>query len=111
AKIMASQPRLHQIAKMHYGLELNQVEFGIDSRPALIGMKYADAQGKGHAYHKRVFESYWLEGENIGDLETLANIAENIGLDREKFLAALNAAQYENQVDADVLQANQYQLR
>jgi predicted DsbA family dithiol-disulfide isomerase len=51
---------MEAIARQHYGIEMKQGPFGIDSRPALIGDKYAEAQGKGDAYHDAVFRAYWL---------------------------------------------------
>jgi predicted DsbA family dithiol-disulfide isomerase len=111
ARIMAAQPRLHLMARTQYGLELNAAELGIDSRAAHIGMKYAETQGKGHEYHKRVFEAHWLEAQNIGNLDTLAKLAEEVGLEHEAFLASLNNAELESEVEADQIQAYEYQLR
>jgi predicted DsbA family dithiol-disulfide isomerase len=111
ARIEASQPRLQLMARTQYGVELNSGEFGIDSRAAHIGMKYAEAQGKGQEYHKRVFEAYWLEAQNIADLTILAGLAESVGLERQAFLAALKDLQFDSQVEADVQQAYEYQLR
>lgn len=111
ARIKAATPRLHLMARTQYGLELNGGELGTDSRAAHIGMKYAETEGKGHAYHKRVFEAHWLEAQNIGDLDILAGLAESVGLERQAFLAALNEAQFDSAVETDVAQANEYQLR
>ena len=111
ARIEAAQPRLLHMAKTQYGLELNGGEVGIDSRAAHIGMKYAETQGKGDAYHKRVFEAYWLEAENIADLDILAGLAEAVGLECEAFLASLNDKVLESEVETDQMQAYQYQLR
>lgn len=111
AHIEANTPRLELMAKTQYGLELNRGEFGIDSRPAHVGMKFAESQGKGHDYHKRVFEAYWLEAQNIGNLETLANLAAEVGLERQAFLASLNNADFDAEVSTDQMTAYQYQLR
>jgi predicted DsbA family dithiol-disulfide isomerase len=111
ARIEAAQPRLHQMARTQYGVELNGGELGIDSRAAHIGMKYAETQGKGHAYHKRVFEAHWLEAANIGNLDVLAGLAEEVGLEREAFLASLNDKVFETEVETEQMQAYQYQLR
>jgi predicted DsbA family dithiol-disulfide isomerase len=111
ARIEAAQPRLHQMARTQYGVELNGGELGIDSRAAHIGMKYAETQGKGHEYHKRVFEAHWLEAANIGNLDVLAGLAEEVGLEREAFLASLNNKALETEVETEQMQAYQYQLR
>jgi predicted DsbA family dithiol-disulfide isomerase len=110
-RIEAAQPRLHHLAQTQYGVELNGGELGIDSRAAHIGMKYAETQGKGHEYHKRVFEAHWLEAANIGNLDILAGLAEDVGLEREAFLASLKNTVLESEVETEQMQAYQYQLR
>jgi predicted DsbA family dithiol-disulfide isomerase len=110
ARIKAGQPRLMQMARDQYGLEMNQGPMGTNSRTALIGAKVAEAQGKGAAYHDAVFRAYWQRANNIGDVDVLAEIAYSIGLERESFLATLQDEAYEAQVEADVEQAYQYGL-
>jgi predicted DsbA family dithiol-disulfide isomerase len=111
ARIEASTPRLELMAKTQYGLELNRGEFPIDSRPAHIGMKYAETVGKGHEYHKRVFEAYWLEAQDISKLDILVGLAEEVGLERESFLASLKNTDFDADVSKDQTTAYQYQLR
>jgi predicted DsbA family dithiol-disulfide isomerase len=83
-----------------------------NSRPALIGDKYAAAQGEevGQAYHRAVLRAYWEEGRDIANLDELKAIAESVGLDGKAFLAALNDVGYEEEVDADVEQAARYNM-
>lgn len=107
-KIMAGRPRLYAIAKEQYGLDLNQGPWGIDSRPALIGAKYAEAQGVGPAYHAGVLQAYWHEAKNIEDRDVLVEIAEQAGLEHAAFLAALDAPPYEEAVLGDVATAHSY---
>lgn len=109
-RIKAGQPRLSQLAREQYGLELNQGPMGTSSRAALIGAKFAEAQGKGAAYHDAVFRAYWQRANNISLIDVLAEIAQHAGLDRGAFLAALNDENYEAQVEADIEQAYQYGL-
>jgi predicted DsbA family dithiol-disulfide isomerase len=110
AMIMAGRPRLLAMAREQYGLELNQGPLGIDSRPALIGAKYAEAAGVGEAYHRAVFRAYWQQAADIGDLETLAALAAGVGLDGEAFRAALGDPAHIAAVDADIAQAHAYGL-
>jgi predicted DsbA family dithiol-disulfide isomerase len=105
-KIMAGRPRLYTIAREQYGLELNQGPWGINSRLALIGAKYAEAQGVGPAYHDAVMRAYWLEAQSIEDVEVLATIAVAIGLDRDAFLAALSDEELEQTVLNDIAWAH-----
>jgi predicted DsbA family dithiol-disulfide isomerase len=93
-----------------YGLEINAGPFGIDSRPALIGAKYAEQQGGGDAYHKTVFRAYWQEAQSIDNVGVLSSIAESVGLSRGAFLAALKDDRYEDEVNIDIAQAYAYGL-
>lgn len=110
ARIEASRPQLYATARDQYGLELNAGPFGIDSRPALVGAKFAEAQGVGAAYHRAVFAAYWQHAADIGDLETLAGIAAGVGLDAVAFCAALVDPALDAAVSADVAQAQAYGL-
>jgi predicted DsbA family dithiol-disulfide isomerase len=102
ARIEAARPRFAAMAREQYGLEINAGPFGIDSRPALIGEQYAVAQGRGDAYHDAVADAYWLHARSIDDRGVLADLAESVGLERAAFLAALDAPEYAEAVDADI---------
>src|SRR5689334_25418767 len=56
ARIEAAQPQLVAMARQNYGVEIRSGQFGVDSRAALIGDKYAEVQGKGDAYHAATFK-------------------------------------------------------
>lgn len=108
AQIEAARPRVYAVAREQYGLTMNPGPFGFDSRPALIGAKFAEAQGKGPAYHKRVMNAYWQEAQPIDDLDVLTDLAVEVGLDRNGFRAALEDAAFEQQVEHDIAQARAY---
>ena len=108
ARIIAGRPQLYATAQEHYGLTLNQGPFGIDSRPALIGAKYAEQMDVGPAYHKAVMHVYWEEAKNIEEVEVLADIAASLGLNRMAFMDALDSASLEKEVLADIAQAHEY---
>ena len=111
AKILAGRPRMAEIAERDFGVEINFGTFSGTSTPALVGAKYAEAQGKGEAYHKKVMSAYWLETKNIHDLVVLADIAGEIGLDRQAFLGSLESEPWTTQVTEDVDQAFQYGIQ
>lgn len=110
ARIEAGRPRLYQMAREQYGLELNAGQLAGNSRPALVGAKYAEEQGAGDAYHAAVFRAFWQEAKDIGDRAVLGDIAETVDLQREAFLEALNSSRYMAAVEADVDQARAYGL-
>jgi predicted DsbA family dithiol-disulfide isomerase len=109
-RIQAAQPQLRAIASEHYGIAINHGKLGINSRPALIGMKFAEKQGKGDAYHQAVFEAYFTKAQNIEEHTVLGAIAVASGLDHEAFLAALSDSELDSAVSADVLTAHEYQI-
>ncbi len=98
------------MAKERYGLTLNQGPFGQDSRPALVGAKFAEAQGLGEAYHAAVFRAYWEEAQPIEGLAVLTALATALGLEAAAFQAALADPALIALVDADIALAAAYQL-
>ena len=107
-KIKQMRPQFKAIAKTHYGIEIQQGPFGINSRPALIGMKYAESQSKGKDYHDRVFAAYFQDGADISDLNILRNIVTEIGMDTGEFEASLKEVEFDTRVSADVQTAAYY---
>jgi predicted DsbA family dithiol-disulfide isomerase len=110
ARIEQSRPRMEQMAREIYGVEMNPGPFGVDSLPALVGGKFAEAQGRGAAYHARMMRAYWDEAQKIDDPAVLAQLAAEVGLDAHAFNAALQDPAYIGQVDADIALAAQYGL-
>jgi len=81
-----------------YGLALDPGPFA-DTRRACLGFFFAQEKGRATAYHDGVYRARWLEGKDIGQAETLAEIAARAGLDREEFLRALRDPRYEAALD------------
>lgn len=111
ARIEASQPQLEQSFREQFGVEIRRGSFDVDSRPALIGEKFAEARGLGAAYHAAVNDAYWLHGAAIADPAVLREIAVSVGIDGAAFSAALDDPAYDAQVAADVQQAHEFGLR
>jgi predicted DsbA family dithiol-disulfide isomerase len=110
ARIEASRPQLMQVARERYNRTLDPGPFGIDSRPALIGAKFAEQQGAGPAYHDGVMRAYWQEARDISDRAVLAEIAAAAGMERAAFIAALDDPAFDAAVQQDVELARQYGL-
>lgn len=109
-RIKQMEPQFRAIAEKDYGKQINRGPSGINSRPALIGAKYAEAQGVGEAYHGAMLRAYWQEGRNIEDREEMAAVAESVGLEREGYLAAVDDPQWEEVMLADVQMAHDYMI-
>lgn len=109
-RILNARPRLYAIAREHYGIEIHEGPFGINSRTALIGAKYAESVGKADAYHMAVFCAYWQQAQRIDDRTVLANIAQEVGIEAEAFMAALDDPSLEGDVLADEEEASAHGL-
>lgn len=52
---------------------------------AFEGFHYANEKGKGKEYNNRVFQAFYQEERNIGQIEVLKKLAGEIGLDEDDF--------------------------
>ena len=112
ARIAEGWPRVQQLARERFGLELKRMD---DPQPrptrlAHTGAKFAMAQGQGDAYHLAVFRAHWQELGDISSVDTLAEIARAVGLDEAAFRAALQNTDYREAVETDEYWAAQQQL-
>jgi len=111
-RIAAGWPRVQQMARERFGLELKRMDDPAPrpTRLAHIGAKFASAQGQGAAYHLAVFRAHWQELRDISSVDTLAEIARAVGLDDAAFRAALENPEYRDEVETDEYWAAQQQL-
>ena len=63
--------------------------------------------GRQDATKERLMAAYYLEGQNIGDFETLVKLGVELGLDGEEIRTALTAGTYAEAVRFDEYQAQQ----
>jgi predicted DsbA family dithiol-disulfide isomerase len=66
-----------------------------NSKNSLKVNEYAKEQGKFEAFHKAIFKAYLEDDKNIGDVNILLNIAEEIGLNRDKTKAFIDSPEAE----------------
>lgn len=74
-------------------------------------LHYAKAQGKQIELKERLLRAYFVEGRHVGREEDLADLAAEIGLDREDVLRSLAADEFLGAVHADQQQAVTYGIR
>ncbi|KFN02086.1 DsbA family oxidoreductase [Bacillus clarus] len=73
--------------------------------------KFAKDQGKEKEIVENLLFAYFTESQNLSDVETLANIAENSGLDKQEALNVINdKSAYANDVRVDEAIAQQYRI-
>ncbi|MFC8599945.1 DsbA family protein [Isoptericola sp. NPDC057191] len=68
----------------------------------------AKAFGKQEEMKERLLRAYFTEGEHVGHVEDLADLAAEVGLEREAVVVALNAGTYAEAVADDIARARSY---
>lgn len=69
---------------------------------------WADTQPGGEAIHDALFRAYFVDAKNIGDADTLVEIAKSIGLPEAEARKVLEERTYKVVVDADWAKSRQY---
>ena len=90
------------------GLPYGNRSMTYNSRLAQELGAWADTQPGGDAFHDAVFRAYFVEGQNIGDKQVLAGLAESVGLAREAALEVLDKRTFKDAIDADWEKSHQY---
>jgi predicted DsbA family dithiol-disulfide isomerase len=71
-------------------------------------LHFAKEHGRQLDLVERLFKAYFEEGRHVGRLDKLADLAADIGLDRDEVIAALDSGAYAPAVTADIDQARAY---
>ncbi|MGG0823250.1 DsbA family oxidoreductase [Paenibacillus turicensis] len=106
---------IEQAKSMHAQLTAQANELGLDYQfDTMIPTNtlnahrmthFAAKSGKMVEMSERIFKAYFVESKHIGDFDTLASLAEEVGLDREQALQMLNSDQFTAEVKADEQEA------
>jgi predicted DsbA family dithiol-disulfide isomerase len=84
------------------GLPYNaERDMSYNSRLAQELSKWAESKGKGDEIHSALFRAYFVDVKNIGQLEPLVEIAEEVGLPADEASDALSSRSFKEAVDAD----------
>ena len=62
---------------------------------------WADTQDGGEAIHDKIYEAYFVENKNVGDIDVLVELAESVGLDGDEVREVLEQRTCKAAVDAD----------
>lgn len=73
------------------GFQIRLPGFAANSRLSLEGSEFARAKGRFKDFHERVYEAYFMRGQNIGDIGVLLGIGEYAGLDKQELEEALKS--------------------
>ncbi|MDA0168876.1 DsbA family oxidoreductase [Solirubrobacter taibaiensis] len=74
-------------------------------------LHFAKAHGKQIEMKERLLRAYFVEGRHVGRIEDLADLAAEVGLDRDAALRALESGEYDPAVKADQEQAMRFGIR
>jgi predicted DsbA family dithiol-disulfide isomerase len=62
---------------------------------AFEGFQYAREHGKGTEYNHRVLKAFFVDGQDIGQIDVLTKLAGEVGLDELEFEEALRTRKYQ----------------
>jgi predicted DsbA family dithiol-disulfide isomerase len=74
-------------------------------------LHYAKQHGKQVETKERLLAAYFVEGRHVGRDEDLADLAAEVGLDRDDVLRSLTSDEHLDDVHADQAQARQYGIQ
>lgn len=108
---------VEQFKQMNDGVAQRGAEVGLDynfdqaltvnSRRAHRLSHFAEQQGVQHELMQNLFKAYFTDGKNVEDREVLADLAAEVGLDRDEALAKMDNEDLDHAVQADINQALQ----
>ena len=82
------------------GLPYGRRTHTYNSRLAQELGKWADTQPGGGAIHDKLYQAYFVDAKNIGDIDVLVGIAASVGLPAEEARAVLVERRLKDEVDA-----------
>lgn len=108
---------VEQFKQMNDGVAQRGAEVGLDynfdqaltvnSRRAHRLSHFAEQQDVQHELMQNLFKAYFTDGKNVEDREVLADLAAEVGLDRDEALANMDNEDLDHAVQADINQALQ----
>jgi predicted DsbA family dithiol-disulfide isomerase len=90
------------------GLPYDRRTHTYNSRLAQELGKWADTQPGGEAIHDKLYQAYFVDRRNIGDIDVLVEIARSVGLPAEEARAVLAERRFQDAVDADWERSHRY---
>jgi len=90
------------------GLPYSRRTHTYNSRLAQELGAWAETQPGGEAIHDALYKAYFVDGKNVGDIDTLLEIAEAAGLPADGAREVLEQRSFEKIVDADWAKSRDY---
>jgi len=76
--------------------------------PAHKLLHLAKKHNKSSEMEEALFQSHFLNGENVADTETLVSLAESLGIHKEETRQALTSNEYDYEVNQDIQEAKNH---
>jgi predicted DsbA family dithiol-disulfide isomerase len=89
------------------GLKMKAPEILANSRLALEAVEFANEHGKGEVFEERVFRAYFNQNLNIGSQGIIAELATEVGLDRDELNLALESSHYQKPLNDNAIAAHE----
>ncbi len=83
-----------RLSGAQFGITFAQVRLLSNSRTALEAGEFARDHGKFDLFHEQVFQSYFTENRDIGNLDVIMEIAKDCGLNSDELKQALRGKKY-----------------
>jgi predicted DsbA family dithiol-disulfide isomerase len=83
-----------------FGLTFRKIVNIANSKLSLEASEFAKEHGRFDQFHRAIFEAYFSQGKDIGDIGVLAQIGKDSGLDTAALKRALETGRYRKQLDA-----------
>lgn len=74
-------------------------------------IQFAKEKGLGDQMEERLFSAYFTEGANIADHDTLATLAAEVGLEKQRVSEILAGEEYADHVENDIYESQQIGVR
>ncbi len=65
----------------------------------------AKKHNKANEMEEALFIAHFIDGKNVGDIETLASLAESLGIDKEEAQQALTSEEFDYNISQDIQEA------
>lgn len=93
---------------LHYNFDKAVVANSFDAHRL---SHFAKSKGKGNEFEEVLFRAYFIEGKNTADHETLAQLAESVGINKQEALDVLASDAYADDVRNDIYESQQVGVR
>ncbi len=64
----------------------------------LLALEWAKAEGCFTPFHAELYESYWLEGLNVNELEVLGELAADLNLNADSMLTSVESQEHAGKI-------------